>query len=256
MKTVFTIKILMVLLLGWGSLSSHADTDTGIRMKRIHDNNCERYSGGPSNGGAAGRISCANIAFQEVTITNATKGQPIAGLVVLARLGQVFKVGKEASPGLKLLSQEGETGKFMREVRNASALYVAEGVLMPGKSVKITMKMGGSLSVYGMLARTNDAFIHYRNHLIPRYLYNDPVQVYDSGVEQNTELCQHIPAPPCNSPGVGTDGGEGFVHFHPGFFNIGDLDPLRDAFDPKKVALISIESYDSGFGYEDHDFVD
>ncbi len=92
-----------------------------------------------------------------------------------------------------------------------------------------------------MLARTNDAFLAIK---APLSFGKDKViylaSVYDSGAELNTELCRHIPAPPCNKPGVGTQGGEGFIHPHPGLLNIGDLKPLRDAF-ASKVAKVIIE---------------
>ncbi len=53
---------------------------------------------------------------------------------------------------------------------------------------------------------------------------------YDAGVEQNTELCAHIPAPPCGNAMVGTDGGEGFVRPHEGINFVGDLNGNRDSF--------------------------
>src|SRR5690606_21729315 len=99
------------------------------------------------------------------------------------------------------------------------------------------------ISFASMIARTNDGFLGAKNlstKLSVGESHSELVMAYDAGVEMNTESCDHIPAPPCGNPNIGTNGGEGFVHPHPGVQNIGDLSPLRDAF-ASTVAKIHIK---------------
>jgi hypothetical protein len=46
---------------------------------------------------------------------------------------------------------------------------------------------------------------------------------YDAGSEANTELCEHIPGPPCGNQARMLTGAEGFVHVHRGIHGVGDL---------------------------------
>ena len=48
---------------------------------------------------------------------------------------------------------------------------------------------------------------------------------YDSGTEENNELCSSIPGPACASVSgnVASSNGEGIVHIHRGLFGVGDL---------------------------------
>ena len=187
----------------------------------------------------------------KVTIVNLTKGQPITPPVVTVHSphSQLFKLGEEASQGLKELSQDGVTDKLVEELNENKYFIrteVGNGVILPGQSGEIEIKARNSrfkVSVVAMLARTNDAILALSRgsldlHKGQKVAYL--ASVYDAGAETNTESCAHIPAPPCNNPGVGTDGGEGIVHPHPGNQNIGDLEPLRDAF-ASKVAKIIIQ---------------
>ena len=184
----------------------------------------------------------------KITIVNLTKGQPMTPPVVALHSSEtsLYVLGQEASQGLKELSQDGATDTIVGELESNGYVYhhaVGTGLILPGESQEITIKSHrGRISLVAMLARTNDAIVAFN---IPTAHLRDKVSflapVYDSGAENNTESCQHIPAPPCGNPGVGTDGGEGIVHPHPGIQNIGDLDPLRDAF-ASKVAKITIEA--------------
>ncbi len=194
---------------------------------------------------------CGQRNEYKITIVNLTKGQPITPPLVTIHSpdSQLFHLGQETSSGLKELSQDGNTDTLLSEL-NANSKFirsqVGEGIILPGQKTEIKIVANKDnifrfkVSVVAMLARTNDAFIAIDKASLPvkkaKVVYL--ASVYDSGAEFNTELCRHIPAPPCNQAGVGTQGGEGFVHPHPGLQNIGDLKPIRDAFASKAAKVI------------------
>ena len=174
-----------------------------------------------------------------VEITNLTKGQPMTPAVVsVHRHGyEIFSLGEEASEGLKIQSKDGgidllkselNSSPFVRSVANS------EGILLPGQTttVEIQARPHSRISITSMLARTNDAIVAGKNIVIPRgrFAVSRLLKVYDAGAEINNESCDYIPAPPCNSPNVDTEGNEGFIHIHPGVLGVGDLDLLRDVF--------------------------
>ena len=190
----------------------------------------------------------------EVTIQNLTKGQPITPPVVVSHSHSVslFKLGSPATNGLSILAQDGVTSELESELSNSNKVFgmaTGSGVILPGQSATIilkTTKKKSVLSVVGMLARTNDAIIAVRNiaaRLQKGQSRSLLASVYDAGAEQNTETCATIPAPPCNNPGVGTEGGEGFVRLHEGIVGVGDLDLSRDTF-ALKAAKVTIKRID------------
>ena len=174
----------------------------------------------------------------QVTVLNLTKGQPLTPPVVVLhkRNSRLVQLGNPASAGLAELAQDGATASLKAEFdANTSVVSTAvgNGVIMPGEKSEIVIETRSqhhlSISVFSMLARTNDAFIKSKIE----YLYSGNTQlarVYDAGVEQNTEDCAHIPAPPCGNHNVGTDGGEGFVRPHEGLHLSRDLNGQRDTF--------------------------
>ena len=182
----------------------------------------------------------------KVTVYNLTKGQPLTPPVVVAhaRAFKAFYLGGQVSDGLADLAQDGLTATLKEEFdanRKVHATAVGNGVIMPGEkqSVVITVPANTSVhfSVFSMLARTNDAFIAATGYAGSKKTL---ARVYDAGVEQNTEDCAHIPAPPCGNHDVGTDGGEGFVRFHEGLHLQRDLNGLRDTF-ANVAAKVKIE---------------
>lgn len=184
----------------------------------------------------------------KVTIVNVTKGQPLTPAVIAihGRGFNLYELGEPASPGLALLAKDGATSLLVSELKQIELVQdtaVGTGAFLPGQKAVIEFQaaQGSSISLVSMLARTNDAFIGGKNLQLP---YGNEKQieyhlkVYDAGAEQNTELCQHIPAPPCNSHNVDTETGEGFVTDHPGLQNIGDLNAIRDAFGSVAARII------------------
>lgn len=188
----------------------------------------------------------------DITITNLTKGQPIPPPVIAIHSPRVslFEVGEPASTGLYQLAEDAVTDALVSELEGTRGVVrtaVGDGVILPGQSATYTVEANNPrfvLSVVAMLARTNDAFVGGRNlslRLKSGQSYSRLLSVYDSGTEVNNEEGAFIPAPPFGNAGVrDTDGAEGFIAPHPGIQNIGDLEPLRDAF-PVKSAKITIK---------------
>ena len=186
-------------------------------------------------GGGGGGNRQPQVHRYRVTVVNLTKGQPLTPPVVVAHKdrSKLVPLGHPASEGLAELAQDGTTAMFVDELKardDVFAVATGSGVIMPGEKAEIiikTQKTAIDVSVFSMLARTNDAFIKVTSPFYGRiYL----AKVYDAGVEQNTEDCAHIPAPPCGSHNVGTDGGEGFVRPHEGLHLGRDLNGMRDTF--------------------------
>ncbi|NCN42448.1 hypothetical protein GW916_14520 [bacterium] len=175
-----------------------------------------------------------------LTVVNLTKGQPITpSLISVHKSGfEIYRLGEVASVGLQIQAKDGATDLLESELSKfpkVLSILKTEGVVLPGQktTIEFSAESKSKLSMTAMLARTNDGFVGLKNLSLPakkgqklEFLAN----VYDAGAEENTELCSHIPAPPCNSHFAETDTNEGIVTLHPGIQNIGDLNALRDAF--------------------------
>jgi hypothetical protein len=174
-----------------------------------------------------------------VTITNLTYDQIISPPVVVAHDNRfrLFQPGEPASSELTALAEDGMTGPLAGLLEVSTGVFdyaVAAGGIPPGGSVSVEVRAGRrarKFSLAGMLVSTNDAFVGLDGYRLapgfsaairPSFVY---AGAYDAGSEANTESCEHIPGPPCGSPGVRvTDGAEGFVHVHRGIQGVGDLD--------------------------------
>jgi hypothetical protein len=174
-----------------------------------------------------------------VTITNLTYDQIISPPVVVVHDGRfdLFQAGQPAGPELAALAEDGMTGPLAGLLEVSTGVFdytVAGGGIPPGGSVTVEVRARGfarMLSLAGMLVSTNDTFVGLPGYPLPSGIAGpfDATSVdadaYDAGSEANTESCDHIPGPPCGSPGVRvTDGAEGFVHVHRGIHGTGDLD--------------------------------
>ncbi|MHC4220669.1 MAG: spondin domain-containing protein [Planctomycetota bacterium] len=174
-----------------------------------------------------------------VTITNLTYDQIISPPVVVVHDGRfsLFQPGQQAGSELAALAEDGMTGPLagLLEVSTGVVDYaVADGGIPPASSVTVEVSARGHgklLSLAGMLVSTNDAFVGLDGLALSSGFAaafgatSVDAPAYDAGSEANTESCDHIPGPPCGSPGVRvTDGAEGFVHVHRGIRGVGDLD--------------------------------
>jgi hypothetical protein len=226
-----TLSCLAVLLGGTAALAGDDDPGRGFPSRR-----------------AAG-------AGYMVTITNLTYDQIISPPVVVVHdeRFRLFQPGQPAGGELAALAEDGMTGPLvgLLEVSTGVTDYaVAGGGIPPAGSVTVELSARGQgkmLSLAGMLVSTNDAFVGLDGHTLSSGFaaaFGAPsvgAPAYDAGSEANTESCDHIPGPPCGSPGVRvTDGAEGFVHVHRGIRGVGDLDEsAKDWKNP--VARIRIE---------------
>lgn len=180
-----------------------------------------------------------------VTITNTTS-QPISPPLLVSHDGSFapFSIGAAASPELTPLAEDGSAAQLADVARAAEGVYgvvVADGGLAPGASVtlEIAAGEGAVLTLVTMLVTTNDAIVAWSAYahdgmmamgdsmMEMQGVKNDGVvRVYDAGTEANTELCAHIPGPPCGNKGArALDGAEGAVALHGGILGVGDLDP-------------------------------
>lgn len=184
----------------------------------------------------------------EVTVQNLTKGQPIAPPLVIAHSPRIslFHVGEKASKGIEVMAQDGDTSVLEAELANNQAVFSKNkgvGPILPGEKQTVIIETKNpyeKLSVLAMVARTNDGFVGAKNlatNLKTGSSYSVLAEVYDAGAEMNTESCDTIPAPPCNNPKIGTNGGEGFVRPHEGIQGIGDLELARDSFASKSAKV-------------------
>ena len=176
-----------------------------------------------------------------VTITNLTESQPVSPPVVVTHsIGvHLFVPGEPAPAPLVPIAEEGDPTELVAalEAIGSAVLDVAvgDGPLMPGESTTVEVQARGKaifLSAVGMLGTTNDAFFGLDGFFLRGHPWNRHVLVpaYDAGSEENNELCEFVPGPPCG----GTDSrataeAEGFVTVHSGIHGIGDL--AADDFD-------------------------
>jgi len=189
----------------------------------------------------------------KVTITNLTYDQIISPPVVVVHDERfdLFEPGQPAGSELATLAEDGMTGPLAGLVEVSKGVYdyaVAGSGIPPGGSVNVVVRARGranNLSLAGMLVSTNDAFVGLDGYALPRGFFafgasSVDAQAYDAGSEANTESCDHIPGPPCGSPGMRvTEGAEGFVHVHRGIQGVGTLEvPSKDWRNP--VARIVI----------------
>ncbi|UCD78182.1 MAG: spondin domain-containing protein [Desulfobacterales bacterium] len=186
----------------------------------------------------------------KVTITNITRGQIISPPLVIShsRDFRLFNLGEEAMHGLDRLAEDADTGPLTDFLATQPSVFdfkVGDGPIMPGASVSVEIKAKRGfrfLSLAGMLVTTNDAFFAVRGVRVP--LFGEVVEeadAYDAGSEQNKEICDYIPGPPCGNANVhDPDPAEGYVHIHAGIHGSGDLDPSE--FDWRNpVAVIVIQ---------------
>jgi hypothetical protein len=194
----------------------------------------------------------------QVTVTNATGGQPVAPSVIATHSGafRLFELGptpKQGDPGYDLyfgLATAAETGypvPLQEAVASSRGVWDAQvlatdrtpPVLMPGESNSLTISASGDahyLSAAAMLGATNDAFYAVRGVRLPSRIGNT-VRVYatgyDAGSEANAESAATVGAlgatddDPMAGAGINTNG-EGFIHVHAGIHGIGGpggLDP-------------------------------
>jgi len=170
----------------------------------------------------------------KITVTNLTRGQPIAPVMAATHQAGMsyFQVGDAPSAELASLAEAGN-GKPMAAkllaTPGVSDAQVGAGGTGPGKTttLMVTARRGmDRLSLGAMLGNTNDGFIALRDVALPRgqqtaiYMADG----YDAGSESNDELCATVPGPACGGAALSPeDSGEGYVHIHAGIHGIGGM---------------------------------
>ncbi|HFD11915.1 MAG TPA: hypothetical protein ENJ32_05545 [Crenotrichaceae bacterium] len=173
----------------------------------------------------------------EVSITNLTKGQSFTPQLVTMHTNSVrlFTLGEPASSSLELLAEGGDTAPLTADLNDLSdkvgEVATIPGLLTPGQTA--TVEISGRrrhrfLSFAAMLIPTNDTFVALNRMRLPhRGSVSYTALAYDSGTEENNQICVNIPGPRClgegHSPGP-NDTDEGFVYVSNGFHDLGKLD--------------------------------
>lgn len=190
----------------------------------------------------------------EVTITNATLGQPIAPSVIathsddfeLFELGPVPMIGDPGYDYYFALATMAETGSpdlARDEVAASYGVWEAVAlppILFPRESNSTLISASGKaryLSAMAMLGKTNDAFYAVRDVPLPKHM-GETVRVlanaYDAGSEANAESAATVGAlgstedDPMTGMGI-NENGEGYIHVHAGIHGVGGvggLDPV------------------------------
>jgi hypothetical protein len=191
----------------------------------------------------------------EVTVTNLTRGQRFTPILVATHKQGVrlFELGSPASPQLRTLAEEGDTGPLaslllsmpeVKDVVTSTPPPPPSNLIEPGESITLRVETSGAfdhLSVAAMLIPTNDGFFALNGVEGPRS-NNELIlfsPAYDAGTERNDESCGSIPGPgfiECVTPenplgnggGAMIDGGEGYVHIHAGIHGVGGGLPTSD----------------------------
>lgn len=169
----------------------------------------------------------------KVKVTNQSFQQPFGPFFVMTHNKQndpLFKVGMESSDALATLAEDGNPVQLVEAYNMSSNVgYVGamtEGVpYLGGESLEFMVPFDMNypyLTIASMAINTNDCFVALNGvKLEPSAVHQAPG--YDSGTEENNELCNSIPGPACDgdSGNKRSLNGEGFVHIHRGFFGVG-----------------------------------
>lgn len=153
----------------------------------------------------------------EVTVLNATAGQPFSPLALIAHTDEykAFVVGDAASSELEYLAESGSNQEILTAVASDSMVHTSlggEGVVGPGASQTLTLELdeddfsSAYLTVLTMMVNTNDAVVAARGIKLSDLAVDGSLRVnaiaYDAGTEANSESSATIPGPAA--------GGEGF----------------------------------------------
>ncbi|MBT8048464.1 MAG: hypothetical protein HKN57_10200 [Xanthomonadales bacterium] len=195
----------------------------------------------------------------QVTITNATLGQPVAPSVIATHDGsfRLFELGAAPMPGdggyadyfaLAAMAETGYPFHVLDQVAASTGVWEAKvlatsntpPVIFPGGFNSTTISASGNakyLSSVGMLGATNDAVYAVRGVMLPRGI-GDTVHVsgsaYDAGSEANAESADTVGAlgatdeDPVSGVGI-NEGGEGYIHVHAGIHGVGGMGGLSAA---------------------------
>lgn len=199
-----------------------------------------------------------NDRMYQVTVQNATRGQPVAPSVIATHTAafRLFELGPAPMAGdpgydryfaLAAMAETGYPFHVLDQVAASDGVYDAvvlatnltPPVLPPGESNSTVISASGDakyLTAVAMLGATNDAVYAVRGVELPKGIH-DTVRVfanaYDVGSEQNAESPATVgflgSTEDNGESGMGiNEGGEGYIHVHAGIHGVGGaggLDP-------------------------------
>ena len=148
-------------------------------------------------------VFAAEEGMYMVRVTNLTNAQRFTPVLAATHTGgaRLFRPGRAATPELRALAENGDTGPLTALLTGLPAAVrdvgSTSGLLTRGASVAFKISGGGGfdkLSLAAMLIPTNDAFVGLETTL-PESGEKKVVYAYacDAGTEQNDELCSSIP---------------------------------------------------------------
>lgn len=175
----------------------------------------------------------------EITVTNATAGQPFSPLTLITHTDQyhAFMAGSAASTELEQLAEGGNNQPLLASLVGNSHVFASQsgdGVVVPGASQTLTLELGESevtaayLTLLTMMVNTNDAIVAADSMVLADLAVDESWTIaaltYDTGTEANSETAATIPGP--------AGGGEGYnaarddiadqVTLHPGVISADD----------------------------------
>jgi len=195
----------------------------------------------------------------EVTITNATRGQPVAPSVIathtdafhLFNLGPAPMAGDPGYDDYFALAAMAETGypfHVFDQVSTADGVWEAKvlatsntpPVIFPSGSNSTTISASGNakyLTAVAMLGATNDAVYALQGAALPRGVGETVhywANAYDVGSEANDESPDTVGALGATedngATGMGiNENGEGYIHVHAGIHGVGGANGLDPA---------------------------
>ena len=207
----------------------------------------------------------------EVTITNATRGQPVAPSVIATHNNafRLFELGPAPLPGdsgyddyfaLAAMAETGYPFHVLDQVSATDGVWEAvplpvagrtPPVLLPGESNSVMISASGKaryLSAVAMLGRTNDAVYALRGVPLPKHIGQKVdflANAYDVGSESNDESAATVGAlgstedDGASGTGINTNG-EGYIHVHAGIHGVGGPDGLSPAADDWRDPVVQV----------------
>jgi hypothetical protein len=200
-----------------------------------------------------------NDRMYQVTVQNATRGQPVAPSVIATHTAafRLFELGPAPMAGdpgyddyfaLAAMAETGYPFHVLDQVAASGGVYEAvvlattltPPVLPPGESNSTVISASGDakyLTAVAMLGATNDAVYAVRGVELPKGIH-DTVRVfanaYDVGSEQNAESPATVgflgSTEDNGESGMGiNEGGEGYIHVHAGIHGVGGVGGLDPA---------------------------
>lgn len=203
-----------------------------------------------------------NDRMYKVTITNATRGQPVAPSVIATHTDafHLFDLGPaplDGEPGyddyfaLAAMAETGYPFHVFDQVSAANGVWEATvlakpqpaplpPVILPSESNSTMISASGNakyLTAVAMLGATNDAVYALQGAALPRGVGDTAhywANAYDVGSEANAESPETVGALGATddngASGMGiNEGGEGYIHIHSGIHGVGGANGLDPA---------------------------